>query len=160
MATIKLDILTNTNADRDNSSVYADLSLDLQFNTTYNNQLTKQFQIADIRADYNLKAIYNSIASIVTTTPGQKPLNPVFGINFRDLLFLPVTEDRAQIIGNAIYSNVQRYEPRVNISGVNVTPIIDEGQYIVDMTVSIPRFGVDQVKIVGALDKTGFFFNN
>lgn len=160
MATINLDILKNVNADRNNAAVFTDLKLDLTLNRTYNNQLYKTQQITDIQVDNNLGAVYNSIANIITTTPGQKPLNPVFGINFKDLLFQPVTEDRANLIGNAIFEGIQKFEPRVNINSINIFTDDEKQQYIIELNISVPRFNVQQVKVVGVLDKAGFYYNN
>lgn len=160
MARLNLNILQNVNADRNNSAVYTDVNLDLTLGLTYNDQLAKNLQITDVQVDTNLGAIYNSIANIITTLPGQKPLNPVFGINFGGLLFLPVSEDRARIIGSAIYNGIQKFEPRVNINNINIIADPEPQQYTVELNFSVPRFNVQQVKIVGILDKAGFVYNN
>lgn len=159
MAKLQLDILSNTNSDRNNAQIYTDLQLDLQLNSTYNDQLFKTSQITDLNVDNNLGAIFNSIANIITTNPGQKPLNPPFGVGLGNMLFLPVTDDRAKIIGTAIYQAVSKYEPRVNIVNINVTPLIEEQQYTIEFTVSVPRFSTQQVKFIGVLDKSGFYRN-
>lgn len=160
MARLNLNILQNVNADRNNSAVYTDVNLDLTLGLTYNDQLAKNLQITDVQVDTNLGAIFNSIANIISTTPGQKPLNPVFGINFGGLLFLPVSEDRARIIGSAIYNGIQKFEPRVNINNINIIADPEPQQYNVELNISVPRFNVQQVKVVGVLDKTGFVYNN
>jgi len=160
MATISLQPIANTFSTRNNATIFSDLHLDVVIGNTYNNQLFKQQQILDIQADNNLAAIYNSIVSIITTTPGQKPLNPVFGINFGDLIFLPCTNDRALSIGNAIYQGINQYEPRVVLNNVNVTPVFDQYQYIITISITVPRFSTQQVTIVGTLDKSGFYINN
>lgn len=160
MATINLDLLSNVNSTRNNANVYTDVALDFALDSTFSNQLYKTPQILDLQAKTNLGAIVNSIVNIVITTPGQKPLNPIFGINFGDILFLPVTDERAYSIGTAIFKAVQTFEPRVNIINVNVTPLPDDNQYTIDITFTVPRFNTQQVKIVGALDKSGFFINN
>lgn len=160
MANINLDILSNVNSNRSNANVYTDVALDFELDSTYSNQLYKQQQILDLQADNNLGAIYNSITNIITTTPGQKPLNPVFGISFGQILFSQITDDRALSIGNAIYEGIQKFEPRVNIINVNVTPDPEANQYEITITINVPRFNTQQVEIVGILDKSGFYINN
>lgn len=160
MASINLDILSNVNSDKNNANVFKDVALDFALDSTFSNQLYKQPQILDLQANSNLGAIKNSIANIIATSPGQKPLNPVFGINFGQLLFLPVTDERALSIGNAIYTGIQTFEPRVNIINVNVTPQPDDNQYTIDITITVPRFNTQQVTFVGTLDKSGFYINN
>jgi len=159
VAGLNLNILQNVNSGNSNSTVYTDLTLDLTLNYTYSNQLNKVPQILDIKVDNNLGAIYNSISNLITTTPGQKPLNPLFGINFSDLLFLPVTDDRALLIGNAIVLGIQKFEPRVVINNINVTPDPDKNQYTIGFNISVPQFNVQQVNIVGVLNKSGFYYN-
>lgn len=160
MANINLDILSNVNSNRSNANVYTDVALDFALDSTFSNELYKQQQILDLQADNNLGAIYNSITNIITTTPGQKPLNPVFGISFGQILFSQITNERALSIGNAIYAGIQKFEPRVNIINVNVTPDPEANQYEITITVNIPRFEAQQVEIVGILDKSGFYINN
>ncbi len=160
MPSITLDILSNVGSNRNNANVFSDIKLDLMLDTTLSNQLYKQQQILDIQSDNNLGAIYNSISNIITTSPGQKPLNPSFGIGFGSLLFLPVSQQRALSIGNAILQALQTYEPRIVVLNVNVEPKEEENQYLVTLNINVPRFNVQQVKIVGILDKSGFYFNN
>jgi len=160
MAKIVLDFLQNTDVSRKNTAVYTDLHLDLTLDITYSNELYKDKQITDIQVDNNEGAIINSIRSIITTSPGEKILNPTFGCNFGDLLFLPVTEYRARLVGETLLSSIIKFEPRVIIKNINVTPVFDESQYIIDFTIQIPRFKTQQVKFKGTLDKSGFFVNN
>jgi hypothetical protein len=160
MASITLNALANVNSQRNNANIYSDLHLDLAIGSTYNNQLYKQQQIQDVQSDTNLGAIFNSIASIITTSPGQKPLNPAFGVAFGDILFLPVTEERALTIGNAIFRGIQTYEPRITLSNLNITPDPDNYKYTINLTITVPRFNTQQITLNGILDKTGFYFNN
>jgi len=159
MAKIVLDFLQNTDANRTNTAVYTDIRMDLQLDRTFSDQSAKTLQITDIRVDNNEGAIKNAITSILTTSPGEKILNPLFGCNFGDLLFLPVTEQRARLVGETILNAVTRFEPRVSVKNINVTPLFDDSQYIIDFTLVIPRFKTQQVKFKGTLDKSGFFIN-
>ena len=43
---------------------------------------------------------------------------------------------------------------------INVIPNFDNHQYTINITVTVPRFGTQQVTIVGTLDKSGFYLNN
>lgn len=160
MAKIVVDFLKNVNNERNNTSVYTDLKMDLQLDLTYSNQLEKKQQITDIQTDNNDGAIRNSIVSIITTSPGEKILNPLFGCNFNDLLFLPVTEQRARLVGETILNAITRFEPRVQVVGINVTPVFDQFQYVVTIVLSVPRFKTQQITFKGTLDKSGFFVNN
>ena len=160
MAKIVIDFLKNTDSTRTNTAIYTDIKLDLQLDRTFSDQLNKIQQISDIQVDNNEGAIKNSITSILTTSPGEKILNPLFGCNFGDLLFLPVTEPRARLVGETVLSSITRFEPRVKVLNINVTPVFDQYQYVIDFTLQIPRFKTQQIRFKGTLDKSGFFVNN
>lgn len=156
MAKINLDILSNTK-DRQNADIFKDLKLDIQIGDSNNSELNKRGQKLDLLSDNNLAAIRNAFISLLTTSPGEKILNPTFGINFGDLLFLPVSEPRAQVIGETIVNTVTKFESRLKI--ISLTVVADEEQqiYNIDFEFTIPRFNNQPFSIKGALNQTGFY---
>jgi phage baseplate assembly protein W len=108
--------------------IYADLHMDLQLARSLNNDLNS-IPNNDVRADYDGAAVKNSIHNIFTTSPGDKILSPFFGCSLEQHLFEPLTEFRAKIIGDTIYDNIIRYEPRVDISNVNVAINLADQSY-------------------------------
>ena len=157
MASINLDIISVLDTDRDETTIYKDLHLDLSLDYTLSNELEKDQQITDITSDNNVGAIRNALISLLTTSPGEKILNPLFGINFGDILFLPVTEERANVIGSNIISNISKFEPRVKILNLEITPVIEEQEYICDFTYTIPRFNNQTLHLKGSLSQSGFY---
>ena len=159
MATLNLDILKQENVlDQEESSViYKDLHLDIKQNYPLMDELEKKFQVNDIIADVNIDAISNAFISLLTTSPGEKILNPLFGINFGDLLFLPVTEVRADVIGKNIISNMEKFEPRIKLISLTITPIIDDQEYECDFIYTIPRFNNNSLNLKGKLSSSGFY---
>jgi len=155
MAKIKLDILKGV--DRPTTSLYTDLKLDLQIGKNLYNELERNYQKFDIEADNNLAAIKNSFISILTTSPGEKILAPTFGINFGDLLFLPVTPDRGTIIGEAIVENVRRFEPRITILSLEIIANEDTQDYTINFGFTIPQFNNQKFSIKGDLSNSGFY---
>lgn len=156
MAKINLDILKKPK-ERQNTSVFTDLKLDLVVGKTFNNELEKKGQILDIESSNNLDAIRNAFISLITTSPGEKILNPTFGINFGDLLFLPVSEPRATVIGENIVLNVSKFEPRIQIIGLEIIANEEKQEYIINFEFTIPRFNNEPFSIKGALNQTGFY---
>lgn len=135
---INLNILENVQisknaADRKHNVVYQDLHLDLQKKYTQNDQVQKQLEIADIVSDINGQAIRNSLYNIFSTSPGQKILNPEFGLNFEQWLFTQLSENKALSIKQKIYRQVERYEPRVTITNIDVIPDYEQNQYNVSI---------------------------
>jgi phage baseplate assembly protein W len=116
---------------------YRDLHLDLEFfqniGNGYNPVISK-----DISADFDVKAIHNAIYNIFTTRPGEKILSPDFGCSLDQFLFEQLSDFKAQIIGNLIYTNLVKFEPRINVSKVQVYPNYKEQQYEIYVSYEIP----------------------
>lgn len=156
MAEINLNILTQARPQKADKVIYNDLRLDLVLGYTNNNPLAKGKEIKDILDDVNVEAIQNAFINLLTTSPGEKPLNPTFGIDFGDLLFLPVTEERADAIGTGIIDNISVNEPRVNIINLTITPDVENHSYICNFTYNIPRFSGAKFNLSGNLSRSGF----
>ena len=157
MAEINLDILTQVDGNRPDKAIYKDIHLDLNNVYTRNSELDKRNEVKDLQTDTNIGAIANAFVNLLTTSPGQKPLNPLFGINFGDLLFLPVSEERADSIGTTMIDCVARFEPRIKLIKLTITPVIEQQEYICDFIYTIPRFNNERINLSGRLSRTGFY---
>ena len=73
-------------------------------------------------------AIARSIRNIVLTSPGEKFFNPDFGSRISESLFENVDEVSALAIEDEIKSSIINFEPRVNLSFVNVNPNPDDNE--------------------------------
>lgn len=109
--------------------VFRDLHLDIHFEYTNNNQIHKKNEIMDIVGDVNDNAIKNSLFNIFSTSPGQKILNPEFGLVFNQWLFTNMSENGALVIKQTIYEQIQKYEPRVILDEVLVVPNYEQNEY-------------------------------
>lgn len=139
---------------------YSDIKLDLQFDYTVNNELLKQNEIKDAVNSLDYDAIKNSIVSLFTTIPGQKILNPFFGLNLVRYLFEPVSEDIAANIATDITEGINTYEPRVKIRNLDVGFSIENQEYIINLTITVPQINNQSFQLVGTLSNSGFFLNN
>ena len=85
---IKLNVqrqVTPTDTSIKNGYLYKDIGFDLVLRYTDNPELHKDSEIGDLKPIYDVKAIINSIKNILTTSPGEKLLNPTFGLDLRNL---------------------------------------------------------------------------
>jgi len=139
---------------------YKDLHLDLKYSYTRNNQLLKRPEVKDIVGDYDYAAIKNSIFNIFTTLPGQKILNPAFGLNLMQYLFRPCDTVTATLIGQEIQAGLTKWEPRIKILQINVIAYTDTQTFSITLVISVPQIGPNSFQLVGTLSTSGFYFNN
>lgn len=137
---------------------YRDLLLDLQTNYTQNTQLLKKREIKDFQSSTDMGAIKNSLFNLFTTMPGQKILNPIFGLNLAQYLFVPISVTQARIIGESILTGIQRFEPRVLVKQINVETDYDNNQYNIFMSISVPTLNVEGLSLKGVLSESGYYF--
>lgn len=159
MATIKIESVAQLEKAQSNFT-YTDLKLDLEFDYTKNNELLKRKEIKDIKIDYDYAAIRNSIFNLLNTVPGQRILNPYFGVNLQKYLFNRVTEIQAMNIGNDIVQAISKFEPRVVVQNVNVE--VDEVNQQYNILLTLGLVGIDSTssfRLVGTLSNSGLFFN-
>lgn len=139
--------------------LYRDLKLDLAVNYTQNTQLEKRREIKDIQVEEDFGAVKNSLFNLFTTIPGQKILNPVYGLNLTQYLFVPVSVTQAQIIGESILTGIRRFEPRVSVLNINVDTDYENNQYNIVLELSIPSLNISRVSMKGVLSESGYYFD-
>jgi len=155
MAAIVLD----TFSAPEEGPLYTDLLLDLKVDYTQNTQLEKRREIKDLQRSEDIGAIKNSLFTLFTTMPGQKILNPIYGLNLMQYLFVPVSVSQAQIIGESIFTGIKKFEPRVAIRNINVEADVENNQYSIAMIISVPSLSINEVTLVGVLNESGYYFN-
>ena len=86
-------------------------------------------------------AIARSLRNIVFTQPGEKFFNPDFGSRISESLFENVDEVSAIAIEDEIKSSIINFEPRVNLSFVDVKPNPDDNE--MNVTIEYQITGID-----------------
>lgn len=120
--------------------VYKDLALDIQKDFQYNIVTEQKIDKNDILVSYDQQAIANSIRNLFTTTPGQRFLFPLYGLDLRRFLFEPINETTARTIGETITRAITNFEPRVIIQACNVNGYPDSNQYEIQLVLELPVF--------------------
>ena len=139
---------------------YSDLKLDLQFDYTRNNELLKNKEIKDSVNSLDFDANRNSIFNLFTTIPGQKILNPAYGLSLAQYLFEGVSQNNGYLIAQEIVEGINKYEPRVYVNNVDVVVNVDQQQYDITLTITVPRITNQSFRLIGTLSNSGFYFNN
>ena len=152
-------IIVNTLTSGVSGLTYKDLRLDLKINYTKNSQLLKRREIKDIQLSGDLDAIKNSLFNLFTTMPGQKILNPTYGLNLTQYLFVSVSDSQALLIRDTILNGVRRFEPRLTVDQVVVQADYDGNQYNIFLRLGVPALNIEGVSLRGALSESGYYFN-
>lgn len=141
---------------------YADLHLDLVTSYTSRSEVYAAEENLDVKIDYDLGAIRNSIINIMTTSPGEKILNPLLGIDLRDLLFEPVSEDVRETIVERIQTGLVEQEPRVEFfEPPEVISDEENEQYTVNLKLIVPLLDEENIiGLTGLLNFDGFSILN
>ena len=157
MASIVITELNKFPKERDYT--YKDLEVDLMIDYTKTNPLNNFKEQKDIVVDYDVAAIKNSIFNIFTTIPGQKILNPTFGLNLLYYLFTGITAENARMLGDTIIKGIAKFEPRVTVDNINITTDYDNQQYTIDLFLSVPSLNIKGLQVKGTLAESGYYFN-
>ncbi|MFJ9407347.1 GPW/gp25 family protein [Streptomyces sp. NPDC101393] len=72
------------------------------------------------------REIEESIRLVLATAPGERPMRPEFGCAVHDMVFAPVNEATAGRIRYEVRSSLDRWEPRIEVQDVEVSPAPDE----------------------------------
>jgi phage baseplate assembly protein W len=158
---IKLNIVrptTEVEVALRNGYLYKDIGFDLVNSYTDNVELYKDNENKDLKPIYDANSVLNAIKNIVTTSPGEKLLNPTFGVDLRDYLFETVSETRAFFIGTDLYNGLVDQEPRVSIERIDIVAVSDEQQYEIDLNISIPSLNINSISLRGILNNDGYTF--
>tara|TARA_B100000965_G_scaffold242218_1_gene203305 strand:+ start:2025 stop:2426 length:402 start_codon:yes stop_codon:yes gene_type:complete len=103
------------------------------------------FQVNPINSDViilkNENAIARSIRNLIFTVPGEKPFAPTIGSNVTALLFENMDLLTASSIKSEIEYTIINFEPRVNLTDVEVTANIDNNQF--DCVIRYDIVGID-----------------
>lgn len=138
---IKLNTLEKlSNGYKTQNFVYSDIHLDIATSSDYSAEALQVIKKNDIKADYDLNAIKNSLNNLFNTRPGQRFLFPNYGLNLSQFIFEPVTEYNGRLIGEKIVRSVQLFETRVTLKQCNVSLMPDENQYDINLILEFPVF--------------------
>ena len=96
---------------------------------------------SDLIALKNTNAITRSVRNIIFTYPGEKPFDPEFGSQVSRMLFENIDPLNAIKIKREIRYSIDRYEPRVLLTNVEVTPNYDGNAF--DVLIAYNISGID-----------------
>lgn len=136
--------------------IYKDLKLDLDTSKFVRNELYSKPQPKDLAELQDASTVINSVKNILTTTPGEKLLNPRFGLDLKKYIFEPINTTTSYFMATDIYYQLGVQEPRVDIQNVTVDGDPDEMEYRVDIVFSIPTLEIYGLSLKTTLNRDGY----
>ena len=152
---IKENEVTKENIN--NSFLYKDLELDVNITRGKNSQLNNLGVITDIAAIFDVSDIKNSIATAFLTSPGDKLLSPMYGMDLRRYLFEPIDEFITDSIKDDIETQLPRMEPRIELVNVSVEPNEEDNSYIIQLQINIPSLNVVGLSMNYEINSEGYY---
>lgn len=156
---VRLDNLKLTSIEKnslDSGYLYKDIKFDISLTRFNGQELYSGSSPVDIGELQDGQSVINSVKNILTTTPGQKLLNPTFGLDFRSYLFEPVNTTTSFFLGQFIYNNLGVQEPRVRLEAVEIEGSPDQNQYDIQISFSIPKLNIYNLSLNATLNKDGY----
>ena len=95
----------------------------------------------DINRYTNETAVVNSIKNLILTNHYERPFQPDIGSNVRRMLFENMDTITSTVLENEITQTIKNYEPRANVSRINVSPDYDNNAF--NVTINYIIVGID-----------------
>lgn len=88
---------------------------------------------ADITKKYDEEAIKASVKNLISTKNYERPFHPEIGCQVYSLLFENFTPVTKQVMQRTIFQVIEKFEPRVAITEVDVRENQDSNEIVVDV---------------------------
>lgn len=118
--------------------VYSDVDMELNRQTD-----------GDIQKVIDIEAVINSLNNIISTLQGSRRMLPEFAQDVWSLLFEPMDDDTARMIGERILEAVRIWEDRVEVTSIDIDTDYDTNLYNLRMNFTIkPLSDIQTVEFV------------
>jgi len=94
-------------------------------------------------------AVKNAVRNLLISNFYERPFQSDLGANLRGLLFEPAGMLTNIQIKDSIRFCIEKYEPRVSVDSIDITDVVDENRYIIEVFFTIKEFSTQEsVEIV------------
>lgn len=104
-------------------------------------------QDGDINEFISIDAVKSSIKNIIETLKGRRRMLPEFAGNLWNYLFEPMDEITAQSIGEYLIETIERWDSRVILDNIHITPNYSMHRYDIQV-----NFRIKNSEQVGELE--------
>lgn len=122
--------------------LYKDLKLDLTIKNTQQDSFANAnfTEGSDIEAYNDENAIRNSLMNLFSCVKGEIQLMPEFGLPLYNYIGEPITMSTAQSLGEDLKDAIEKWEPRVSVENVFISPDVNNFLYNVLVILRLPKF--------------------
>ena len=96
------------------------------------------------------EVIKHNFKMLVLTSPGERIMDPNFGVGIRNFLFQPATQDTYGAINTRIRRQSKKYMPHVQIEQIDMNPSDDESTLNISIKYSIPSLSLKDILDINA----------
>ena len=94
------------------------------------------FQNATRRVEMSAEEedIRESLIILLSTRPGERVMNPLYGCNLDDLLFSPLTLTLKSFVSDLIETAILYFEPRINLESIEISQNSElDGELLIEL---------------------------
>ena len=136
-----------------NEFTYKDIRFDLEYGAiTDNNPADNSSNTTDLSDLRDLAAIKQAIFNLFTTVPGQKLLNPTYGLNLSHFCFEPITQITADHIARTVLIEAPKNEPRIDIIHLEIVGNGETNTYEITFSLTVPEYDNTVLNIKGIIN--------
>ena len=136
--------------------LYKDIKLDLEFESDLTNSPDgTSVNSNDLAVLKDEQDVVNALRNIFSTLPGQKVLNPFFGLNLSHYCFDPINRITADHIARTILIETPLQDSRISIKYLTVVGKEDENVYSIEFQLELPDIKTGILNIKGVLNSDG-----
>ena len=96
--------------------------------------------------------IKQNFKNLILTVPGERMMDPEFGVGIRNFLFLNFSEDTPEQIEEALVEQTSRYMPFVRLGNLDIFEVEDSQILSITIQYSVPTVGVaDRISLQASL---------
>jgi len=135
MANISIDIAISEDSGR--KWIYKDLNENLELDTVQR----------DFSSYYDIAAVNNSLINLIRFKKGERQYNMDYGLDIEQFIYEPINTATAMSIGDRIREGIEKWEPRISLNSVDITPRHEANEYNIIVLYSIPLLGSDEYEM-------------
>lgn len=106
-----------------NTRIFTDLNLNF----------SRHPATADVTKKVNEEAIKASVRNLILTKNYERPFHPEIGCQLHGLLFENYDPITREIMKRTIFEVIEKFEPRVTVTSVNIRDLPDENDISIDI---------------------------